>query len=214
MKQILVAVALVMFGLMPGVSQAAPIFSDNFDGENGGVGDVLNYGGFANWAVGNGTVDLIGVGGSFDLIPLNGLYVDLDGTTNQAGIMQSTALLGLVAGTSYTLTFDLAGSQRGDSNTLTYGIETDGLPGLDHSVTLGPVGSGVPFGPISLIFTPTAPIPGAFIQFGQSGGDNIGLLMDNVALNFTPVPEPASLMLLGAGLAAIGIWRRKAAAKG
>jgi hypothetical protein len=38
------------------------------------------------------------------------------------------------------------------------------------------------------------------------------IAFDNLRFNpVTSVPEPASLMLLGAGLAAIGIWRRKAA---
>jgi hypothetical protein len=38
------------------------------------------------------------------------------------------------------------------------------------------------------------------------------IAFDNLKFNpVTSVPEPASLMLLGAGLAAIGIWRRKVA---
>ena len=52
MKQILVAVALVMVGLMPGVSQAATIFSDDFTGETRGLdhGSFLNPS-FAQWTV-------------------------------------------------------------------------------------------------------------------------------------------------------------------
>ncbi len=218
MKQILVAVALVMVGLMPGVSQAAPIFFDDFNTENGGV-TALSYTGFANWTVNSGSVDLIGDGGPFALVPLvpsHGLYIDMDGTTNAAGTMQS-AVLALGAGT-YELTFDLAGSQRllGDvllpPNTLTYGIDLNGSNTLNGGDVLPIPIALTTFAPFTgqppLFFTLSSPTSVSII-FSHNGGDNRGLLLDNVKLQ--AVPEPASLMLLGAGLAAIGIWRRKAA---
>ena len=54
MKQILVAVALVMVGLMPGVSQAANLFFDDFFGETRG----LNHGSFSNPSFANWTVTM------------------------------------------------------------------------------------------------------------------------------------------------------------
>jgi hypothetical protein len=216
MKQILVAVALVMVGLMPGVSQATTIFSDNFNGEVPPTG--LNYSTFDNWVVSGGTVDLIGAGppAFFNLLPGNGGYVDLDGSTKNAGDMTSTVPLFLSAGTTYDLTFDLAGSQRNDvdMNTLTYGIDLngDGVLNLTDPIVTQSLANNIGFTPFLLTFTPSsAPSALAGIIFSHSGGDNRGLLLDNVALNSRAVPEPASLMLLGAGLAAIGIWRRKTA---
>jgi hypothetical protein len=119
----------------------------------------------------------------------------------------------LLAGTSYTLTFDLAGSQRGDTNTMSnYGIDTTGGHTADITGGILSRNSADGFSTETLTFTTGAAIPIARIVFGQVGGDNVGLLLDNVALTTTAnIPEPASLMLLGAGLAAIGIWRRKAA---
>ena len=224
MKRIIMAVMIAtMVCLAPAVSRAATIiFSDDFNGENlelnhPGIPTPFPTG-FANWTVSDGTVDVIGTDGFFELVPLSdghGRYVDLDGSMNDAGVMQA-ALPTLVGGVTYDLTFDLAGSQRGDDNALTpliFGINLDGGGVLEHSGTQT-LNSGIGFTPFTLSFTPGATTSVAFIQFGQDqvGGDNIGLLIDNVKVSTEEnIPEPASLMLLGAGLAGIGIWRRKAA---
>ncbi len=68
MKRLILALTLVV-GAWPATSQAAPLFFDDFNSENGGAGQ-LNYTGFQKW-------DVL-PGGGVDLIPLpaggNGPY--------------------------------------------------------------------------------------------------------------------------------------------
>ena len=128
MKRYAVLFTLMVACLIPRTSEAVPLFSDNFDSET----LALNYAGFANWTVSDGTVDLIGNPAFFDLLPGNGRYVDLDGSTSNAGVMTSSALA-LTGGVTYDLTFSLAGSQRGDSNTVTYGIDLNSDSILEFS---------------------------------------------------------------------------------
>lgn len=75
----------------------------------------LNYADFENWDVTANEVDLIGKG-LFDLIPGNGLYVDLVGSGPgfQGGLRTQRTFL-FEAGDIYRLTYKLAGNQRANA---------------------------------------------------------------------------------------------------
>ena len=100
----------VVLAAAAGVSNAQTVFTESFDAAPLGS-DVTPTG----WTVTGGTVDVIGPG-FFDLLSGNGRYVDLDGSTNDAGVLEKT--FALTAGVAYTASFDLAGSQRSNAETV------------------------------------------------------------------------------------------------
>jgi len=159
----------------------------------------------AGWTILRGSVDVIGTG-FFDLQPGHGNYLDLDGTTGLA-VLMSAGPFSLNGGTSYTLSFLLAGSQRGDTNTVTYGIDFNGDSVLDASQTTT-LASDVPFTPFSLVFVPLTSTNSARIVFDHAGGDNLGLLLDNVVLADS-IPEPETWALMLAGIVLLGCTARR-----
>ena len=199
MKKFLVFLwaALLVFGVVA-TSSAVPVFYDDFDSENSGLYQ-LNYNNFANWEVTDGTVDLIGVGSPWDWFPEHGLYVDMDGSTGDAGIMTSNILL--EAG-QYSLRFDLAGNQRASTPEEVFVRVAMGSL-LDETYSLGRTDPFQTF--VETIIVPTATT--VALSFEGSGGDNIGMLLDNVEIS--PVPEPATMLLLGSGLIGLAAVGRK-----
>lgn len=158
-------------------------FIDTFDSENGRSAQ-LNYNGFTNWTVLNGTVDLIGEGSTWDYYPGNGLYVDLDGSTNNAGTLQSKWSFYRGGVATYALSFDLGGSftpaRPGENNT------------VDVTMSLGAWSTFITLGQNANLerhyFTFETFVSGAdsgnlLLSFHNRGGDNVGLILDNVALS-------------------------------
>jgi hypothetical protein len=202
MKRLLLTLCGVLALAMVGQLKATTIFSDNFNAENGGIG-ALNYTAFANWSVSGGTVDLIGSPGFFDFFPANGLYVDLDGTSFQAGTLTSIGIP--ITPGNYVLSFLLAGSQRGDFNTIHVNV-SGGLASSTYSLN-----SDTPLTLETMSFTVLAPTT-INLSFHNAGGDNIGLILDNVRLNqvSSPVPDSGSTILfLAIGMFGLGLMGRK-----
>lgn len=191
----------VASGLIASAASAdTVIFQDNFNGENSG-NYALNYSSFTNWSVSDGTVDLIGVGSPFDFYPGHGLYVDLDGSTGDAGTMTTLSSLGLVSGQTYVLEFDLGGSTRGDTNTATVNVS------VNNFSEMFTFNSSTPLTHITRTFVANGD---GNLSFAGSGGDNVGLILDNVQVTLVPLPTGVVMGLLGLGITGVAMRRRGA----
>jgi hypothetical protein len=185
-------------------SAATTLFSDNFNAETLGLNATLSQ-----WNIQRGSVDVIGNPGFFDIYPGNGRYLDLDGSTGAAGRIESMALFPLVVGETYRLSFSY-GRNPGlglTPESMRFGV-TDNFADpfsllLNQSI------------PTLLSFSRefTASAAGGRIFFDHAGGDNAGIVIDNVLLESLDrtavVPVPAALPLMLAGLAGLGFIARR-----
>lgn len=173
-----------------GGAQAAVLFSDDFDSNATSLNAVP-----AGWTVSNGTVDIIG-NGFFDFYPGNGAYIDLDGSTNDAGELSHA--FSLTGGVTYNASFTLGGSTRGDSNVVDVSFGT-----ASQSFTLA---SNDPLALFTVGFTPAT--DGSYaLTFANQGGDALGAILLDVEVAAIPEPETYALMLAGLGM--LGAVRRR-----
>ncbi len=227
---------LALSALMAAPVSAATIFADNFDAEGG---SVLNYTGFQNWTVSEGTVDLV-KSGDFSIVCLGGTgsCVDLDGSTNDGGRMDSLPF-SFNAGDRVELEFWMSGNQRGGAaDVFSVGFLFAGPNGalIDSIFTSGFFGDNVTGGGLynsigtgrtlqagdgfqRYVYGFVAGGAGtAQVTFGDLvGSDNVGPVLDGVTLDIKQpgvVPEPATwaLMLAGFGLVGVSARHRRATA--
>ena len=226
--------SLIMGALLAGTFATVPasaqvVFSDGFEGDALGAPQPS----LVNWDVVRGSVDIVGSGDSFNLPCAGGARcLDLDGTTNAGGEIVTRDSFSFAAGNLVTLTFDLAGSQRGDApNPFSAGFRFGGLTdvlqftpgggfgtvdptnglGLSQLFYNGTVSSDSPYTSYTLSFRVGQ--AGSLQTFFNTGSaDNIGPLLDNVSLSIAAVPEPATWAMMIGGIGAVGgtLRRRKA----
>lgn len=202
MKTAYILAAMIFAATSTGASAATiTSLTDGFETEVGVTNSVLNYGSFQNWDVSDGTVDLIKTG-QYGIGCQSGSWcVDLDGSTSDAGILTTKDMF---AAGSYTLSFGISGNQRNSSNDMLTVLAFG-----DYSETFT-LAAGDPW----MTITRTVNLASAAkLSFSNAGGDNRGIILDNVSVTggggLSAVPLPASVWLLGLGVGSFAATRRK-----
>ena len=225
-RTMIAAAAVAAAALSAGVANAGTLVFDDF--ESYGNTSHLNFTGFTDLTVTSGSVDYVHEPDFGLHTPYGDGMVDLDGTTNAGGTL-STSTFALGAGQVVTLQFDASGNQRGGSDTWRFGFTFIDPTGISQVLYATPTAAGGPLGPfanVTSIYRPEATnsdFPwghyllsfradqaGAFSAFIKAdGGDNISVLVDNVSLDATAVPEPASWAMMLAGFGGMGALLRR-----
>lgn len=189
-KLLLVLVSTATLIFTPKAEAITLLLNDDFNSENNGVG-ILNYRNLNNWNITDGNIDLIG-NGFFDFAPGNGLYLDLDGSTLNAGRIESKSIFSFNPGDTIDLSFDILGQNpEFDTSNNQVTVTLGNL--LNETFSLDDLGT------ITRQIQVTSAETTNLI-FDHAGGDNGGLLLDNVRLDVDSetvterTPEPSILI--------------------